>query len=103
MSRKSAARNPEPSGASLGKEWQGWYTNHGPTLRFCLKFGGAMAVFYGLSYVPLWNKPIYPAYLHGNVWLSSQISQSVKIGETSSAMRGSWQEMVCFAGAPISH
>ncbi len=61
MSRKSAVRNPGLSWVSLRMEWQGWYAQHGPALRFCLKFGGAMGVFYCLGYVPLSTKPIYPA------------------------------------------
>lgn len=45
---------------------------HSPVLRFGLKLGGAMALFYGLASTPLYDRMLY-GYLRANAWLSNLV------------------------------
>lgn len=67
--RKSRQKSPE---RSLKAEWQSWYAGKSPVLRFVLKFGILLALFYGLSATPYFDRMLY-CYLEANAWLSNTI------------------------------
>ena len=70
--RKSRQESPE---RSLKAEWQSWYAGKSPVLLFVLKFGILLALFYGLSATPWFDRMLY-SYLEANAWLSNTILNS---------------------------
>ena len=69
QNRKSLQKSPE---RSLKGEWQSWYAGKSPVLRFVLKFGILMALFYALSATSYYDRMLY-SYLEANAWLSNSI------------------------------
>jgi exosortase/archaeosortase family protein len=69
QNRKSRQKSPE---RSLKGGWQSWYASKSPVLRFVLKFGILMALFYGLSATSYYDRMLY-SYLEANAWLSNSI------------------------------
>jgi exosortase H (IPTLxxWG-CTERM-specific) len=67
--KKKHQKSPEPS---LKAEWQTWYASKGPVLRFVLKFGILMILFYGLLATPYFDQALY-SYLVANAWLSNAL------------------------------
>lgn len=69
QTRKNRQKRPEPS---FKAAWQSWYASKSPVLRFVLKFGILLALFYGLSATPWFDRMLY-SYLEANAWLSNTI------------------------------
>ena len=72
MSRQNRKSRQKSRERSLKGEWQSWYASKSPVLRFVLKFGILMALFYGLSATPYYDRMLY-SYLEANAWLSNSI------------------------------
>jgi exosortase/archaeosortase family protein len=75
--RNAKNRRVDPVAAML----RAWYTSKGPVLKFGLKFGVLMAVYYILALTPVCDRLIY-AYLSANAWLGNAILNV--LGEHSS-------------------
>jgi exosortase H (IPTLxxWG-CTERM-specific) len=58
--------------ASLAAEWRAWYESKGPFLRFCLKFGVLMVLFYAFLATIYGDRLLY-SYLELNAWVSNAI------------------------------
>ena len=72
MSRQKKKKNQKSPRRSLRSSLQAWYANKGPVLRFGLKFGFLMVVFYALLATPYFDRMLY-WYLEANAWLSNAL------------------------------
>jgi exosortase/archaeosortase family protein len=67
--RKKHPKNP---GLSLKARWLSWYADRSPVLRFGLKFGAALTLFYALLSTSFFDRALY-SYLEANAWLANAI------------------------------
>ena len=72
MSRQKRNIRRKSPGRSHKAEWQSWYASKSPVLRFVLKFGLLLALFYGLSATPFFDRMLY-YYLEANAWLANTV------------------------------
>lgn len=72
MKRPKKKKGQGLSWNSLKAEWQSWYASKSPVLRFGLKFGILIVLFYGLSATSFFDRLLL-SYLEANAWLSNLI------------------------------
>lgn len=72
MKRQAKKKQQDSFQASLSGKVRAWFRAKGPVLWFSLKFGGLIALLYGLLAIPFFERLLY-FYLEGNAWLSNLV------------------------------
>jgi exosortase H (IPTLxxWG-CTERM-specific) len=93
MKRKQGKTTPKAAPRSIQERWGAWFESKAPLFQFSLKFCGLLALFFGLSFAPLYQR-LLKVCLTTNARVASAIldrlGEDTKVTEATTIWSGKY-------------